>query len=518
MFCFSLFISFISSIFIPYEATETGKIGFLTKDTFNEVYNFERFMLLVIDENAREADIYKTSFAVASTTVSRNCEFAYVSSMDVPEITQNVSLSAPFGIYFNKGEQICVFDIPIEESLVIAQVNFLLNSPQVVQSYSELNSYISNLDYTIISRVKLSDDAYNLMIENMEDMTTCGILLASNEVFSEMGFEKENFLLFRRDDTAILPFNGTSEGIIDIIIPMYFQATFEDIINDVGVDVVFFTPQYKESDTFHDVFFNLAQKYKGEFNFRILTEENFILSDILLGRDLTTIPATAVADPYLQYYFDTHEFDGLEINKEWEEKMTSFLDRIKINEVKVLNLSEPIPTHEEPDQITKIVGNTFLDFINDTQRDVFVMFGSRETYNGLDVLFNNIIDELNMPDKVKFGKIDVFRNKCNYEYVYKMPQLALYKKGENLEPITFLGMNDEKHYKLFIKENTGIDVEVENLTEQECLFDKFYIKTQYVNAKKLHNHVQSYLQHLEQICPSNDEDNNATLEDSTNEL
>ena len=524
MFLVSLFFSLISSIFIPYEATETGKIGFLANESFNEVFQYERFMLLVVDENAREVEISKTSFAVASTTVSKKCEFAYISVKEIPEITEKIYLDLPYVIYFKKGEKQCAFDLPIEESLVISQINYILDGPtKIANSISDLNKFVSNLDYTIISRVQFSDDAYNLMIDNIEDMTTCGILLATNEVFNETGFDNENYLLFRRDDTVLLPFNGTSEGITDIIMPLYFQATLEDFQYDKGMSVVFMTPEYKESDTFHDIFLTFAEKYKDDFNFRIITEENFHIADRLLGRDLEIVPDTAIADITEGTYYDTHEFDGLEINETWKEKMTTFLDKIKAGQIEKSYLSEPIPTQDEIDQdeITRIVGKTFADFINDTEKDTFVMFGTKETYRGLDVLFNNIIHDLNMSDKVKFGAIDIFRNSHkDFPFLVQIPHIELYKKGENRETRKLFGNNDEKHYKLFIKENTDIDIEVEQLNEQECFFDKIYVNSKlqtYDNATK--EEALRYIQRLEKICPSDESDeNNNSIKDSTNEL
>ena len=521
MLLLSFFFASVSSIFVSSQRTTTG-LFYFTKDLFDEIQNSERFMLLIIEPDSRDAEMSKASFALAATTATKPCDFAYSSIQEVYDLIGAIPFEPPFCVFFKKGVQICGFEIPVEEALVIAQVNFLLDGPsKVANSLTEINQHITSLDYTIIARVQNSDDAYNLMVSEMQQMTTCGILLASNAAFNEMGFDNESFLLFRREDTVIVPFNGTKEGLEDAMVPLYFQTVFEDFRYFTGTSIVYMQPDFHDNDDFHKIFLSVAEKYQ-DFHFRILVEDEFHLAERFLGRPTEEFPETAICDPIAGFYYDTREISGIPVNQTWSEKVTSILDSIIEGNLTKTYLSEPIPEGQTaPNDFTKLVGKTFGDFINDTEKDVFVMFGTPDSFRNIDETFNDIINEINAPDKVKFGTIDIFLNSHeNFPEMIQIPHLELYKKGEKRETVKLIGPADPNHLRRFIKENTDLPIEAPELTEEECSYDLMFLHANLQSySKNVIDDVNKLIEKLKTICPRSAETMETnTTDDQTQEL
>lgn len=468
---FFFLFSLVASTFITFDGKDMGAIDVFNNESIHQVIELGGdFALLVVDDDySQESYIARNIFASAASAFVESILFGLINAKHIPEYLENCELKAPFILCFRGGEVITGFEAALDDNYCIFQIKSIFLEPkEFVPSLDELNSYVTNLDYTIIARGKSYYDAHNMMLNVLPDLETCGIICAKDSVFKEMGMADASFALFRRDDTVIVPFENSTESLLYASKTYYSYFDDDDFTTKDTIFAAVIQPEeLKEDDEFHENMLKVAEKFPN-FRFGICDDTTTPYTERVIDHKFGEFPDFAVFNYEVGFFYPTSQFAGIDINSTWADMVIDLLTGIENGTVKKMFLSEEIPETQEDPLYTKLVGKTYKEFINSTDKDAIIMYIEGESSKGKSEIFQKVAHELNESgiDSIRFAHINILSNSDDaIPELVQMPHVEYYKHGAN-DSVPMFSHLDEQGLKRFIKKNSGLNIEVEEITPE----------------------------------------------------
>ena len=472
---FFLFISLVFSVFIPYESTDIPALDYYNNETLNEVFDSSNeFVLLVVDESDDETSDKsydaKDVFAIVASEFSSDLDFGFTELKYVPEYAEDFDLDAPFIVCMRDGGIVAAFSADINENACIEQINSLYFEPKsVATDIEELNMQIKNTYYTIIARENTYYDAYTAMINSFPSIGLCSIILATDDVFEQMGMSDAFMALFRKDDTVIAPCENSTESLLNATVPYYTYISDNDLSdNEREIAAIIIPDDFAIDDEFRDNLLNVAEMFP-DFKFGITNEKLLSIITSVVDHEIVSSPDFAVFNYDLGYFYPTSNFSGISINETWSNMVVDLLTGIENKAVPMLYMSEEVPEEQEDPLFTKIVGKTFKDFIYNKEKDSIIMFVEGDKNDENLEVFRQLAYDLNESEinSIQFGYTDIFTNSdSEFPEFIRLPHVEFYRKGNKHSTPMF----DHTNYnglRRFIKSAGKVNIEVQPISEDE---------------------------------------------------
>ncbi|OHT03964.1 hypothetical protein TRFO_28617 [Tritrichomonas foetus] len=505
MFLFSLL-----SIFIPYEATHYPIIFPFNESEFQSfcVRSGTVVTLVLPDSKTRETENAIALFTEAIPEFSEKSQFAIVTQSQIPNLASSFHYPGIYMILLNKARISLSCPFPTDELALATTLYFWTTSPHAASTtVKELYSSLGPTKYAFILRDEQINEGFNPLMQFISLYGSTEMVIATNKVFEELQMEKFKFLLFRRDDSSIVPIENLTdfEYFKKLGKPDFGVITEDDLVskNLTFIGLLANVLDLKAMDTLHDI----APEYKA-----VHITGNFIRAvEATMRRSIEYLPDVIVFNYESGFYYpNNNSFSGLYLNSEkWLNSVKNYINQIRNNEIKPEFFSEPLPEYNESEALHRIVGSNFAEFVDDPNNDVLVFFKSEDQSNYIE-MFKQVADDVlgNGTENIKFGFIDPYENSSPrfFPLLIQMPHAELYLRGNKFDSEPLFGEMSRDSILRFLNMNTKINLEFNKLTKEEALREMDSIMSQFQQMpsylqKKAINYIKQVLTPITEIDP-----------------
>ncbi|KAH0793576.1 protein disulfide isomerase [Histomonas meleagridis] len=496
--------SFSLSIFVPYENTAIPAVMQLNEITFSDFKPKREVLISMIipDNSFDETQMFLLTFAKVASFFSRIAEFAYFKLNEAQSIMAAIPVQAPALVLFFNGR--LAFSCPFpstEKELIFLISSWLDPNNKVTETTEELYNLLGNVKLSLICEPRNGAQASFLVTRTLPYIDSCNVILSSRKVMDEVGLNGSDYGLFRLKDMTILPIGHTTTSLYNSSRPYYSHIDSNTMKTRNEIFGVYIDEQYNE--TIHNKLYEIGENNK-EFMIGVLEAKDIKYVKDVVRKGNITIPTFIVFSYINGFYYPTNETFNIADN-DFTIKVNEYLHKIKNNEIKRKYYSEKIPKKQEYEYVTKIVGKTYSDFLNDNENDVAVLYYDPQNHKKHLLEFIEAAKIIyNGKNNIKLGYINVRDNSSPvpFPYVVNSPHLELFPllNKTNSEPM--FETPSKKSYLRFIKKHMSLpnSIDVEPITKNEAQIElfAFSMRTQKLPQRQREK-AKIYLESLEEL-------------------
>jgi hypothetical protein len=406
-----------SSVFLPFSQTNPPAIPYLTEgfiEYFEPTSQSLVGALVSEGDSLLEARILM-SLAEANVVFGDHADFACFTTTGAPNIARFIPFDPPALLFFYEGRFSASVAFPDDDDVLGHQiVDWLDPNYEFIDSAARIWRHLGNMPLTLLVRDNSCSTASYLVAQALRYLRGCSILRLTSAAFSDLGFENETHLLFRKSDMTIAPVKGTIGGLINGSFP-YFQHFEPEMFRQQGLFGTYFDAHY-DPDV-HERLYALGERFT-DVRFGVLTPEDFWCVE-RFNQSSINVPDFLLFDYQLGISYPTHAMRINITEPAWQERAIEYVEHVLHEEIDPKYLSEPVNRSENRGVVTKLVGTTYEEFTSDRDHDIvlFYYFSSIDSAN-ITAEFQAAADEVvrNGTTTMKFGFINTERNSCPHRF------------------------------------------------------------------------------------------------------
>jgi hypothetical protein len=303
----------------------------------------------------------------------------------------------------------------------------------------------------------------------------CNVLLVRGSVFKDLGFEKEECLLYRHTDRTLVAVRPKLADIYNASFPWGGKLSAEDF--DHARLIGGYTDE-KYDPVRHALLYELG-KQLPDIRVGVLERADFDNIGRLVP-PVGVVPDFLIMEYYKGAYFPFDGMKGLDISDErWLKRALEYGQGVVNRSIEEKFVSEIASKVSNRGSVTRVTGETYREFVEDPERDVVMLFyaafdsGNVDTA-ALEAAAKAMLDE--GIETVKFGFINAFRNacRCRMPTMAWNPQLNLFRADNKTQPVPYLGSMNRGAILRFLKEYAAkpINAEVAHITADDAVREK----------------------------------------------
>ena len=457
---------FLLSAFVPFDILNAPSIPRVDKEDPSSFMG-EHDKVLLVDipegEEERHSDVYNAIEAVL--TVTNKPMPIFISSPDA----RFRSFSGSYGniTLMRRNQPPIAVPVPMGERHIISSLErFMTDIGDPIEDEDSLYKILGDFPYTLLCRPNESQEAIDYALQAAPFIGPVDVRIVTQDLLRKLGFENASLVMFRDEDESLSETELTLESVLRVSLPIYRILTVDDLENELCFAI---TAKYLTNDIKEFLF----EFGKNEIPFVIGFIPRPLRSVVsrVIGREFSQEPDVAFVHLGNSTYFQLSMFDSL-LNKtfntdEWLRAGNEFIRQYNANELIQMYPSEDIPT-EQISNVTKVVGLTYRDFINDPEHDV-VMFYMRPSCphcRKFIPTFEEFADECHSFESLKFGMIDIDANAVEGGFPFNLgvPHLVIFPAKAKADNRPIIGERTRGTFITFINQfgSTRIPLEASN--------------------------------------------------------
>lgn len=549
--CFLFFISFSSSVFVPFKKTLLPALQQLNATSFQNLKNDKKILVtLVLPDNIPiEQQTYMlTLFSSIIPIYSSIANFAFFLSRDVPPVLAKVPTAPPIVSIFFDGKLAIACPLPqTEASLAIFIGSWIDPEPKIIQTKEELYQSLASVPLALIVREgrdifsaydennqkdQVSNDIKAIMMlsETFPFIGTCIIVRISDILMIEITINNTdlngitNFALYRQSDRSIVPLENNkdmSATLYNATKPFYGQLTEMILTRSENVYAAYILPKSQRSQDINDgelfLTYGISSDKKYQQLFRFVVSENNtnrfisqIIRDAVSGPDFIVF---SYSDGY--YYPNDGSLKNLPItDKKWKEEAEKYLDSIINHKIQKKFFSQTLKDKNDGKKgsgLYKLVGTTYKDFVENPNKDVAILYVDNEDDNeakgAIDSL-SNTIDQIfkGKDDKeiesstISFGYININENSSplHYPIISSVPQFMLFPAKNKTDFRLMFSSFEMINFNRFLNKSMTLKPPTSNGEIEYIPYDKMSAQMESFYFSLKHRHLPLQYQKLGQ--------------------
>ncbi|KAH0787297.1 Thioredoxin family protein [Histomonas meleagridis] len=426
------FTSIVASIYVPISKTAKQNVPFYSIEKAKEIANKTKYFFL-LGYNPRESHDTINSFKRISGYFSghKDVKFAVLNPRDAKNFSKSHKVDLDCLFLFIGGEYITAYSYPNDDSTLLYLIDYLLY-PDItpIQTLRELATSIGSSPFSILTPETLYEDALSLHFRAAKVTGPINIYVLTDSLLEEIGLNSSTLGFFRTEDLAIVPQSKSTTDLYSNTFPVYVMLTSDDLTQDNVFIALVDDSLTREYDQF---LFSVGES-NPDFTVGFLTLELFLKLQRKMNIPLPNTPMMLFFNGLRRYTYNISSlFDTLysnEFNSSlWEVKCNEALDLLRNNSLERNIYSEEIPHEQENNNVIKLVGYTYDEFVNDPTNDVVIFYTSDEctVCNDFLNMFINVAQELNN-NSLKFGYINRNKNsvKSGFPIMHSLPHIHIF--------------------------------------------------------------------------------------------
>lgn len=496
MIFFFAFLLLTKSIFVPYHNTETPILLQFTDKELSYTKNLYRpFIVLVISYARSYNNEAVEIMSQMSLEFGEKVLFGLILDSQSKQIYEDIQkslnnqsqpLRPPFIAYYDVGRLIYCTNFIYDEVAISSTINFWLKGPKSVSNSEELFQSLGNTPISIISKKSMLKEAFNITSKALKFSGPIELIQAEDELFNTINLTDYNFAVFVDDDKSINGFSNLEDFF------KYSQPHFKVLNLNDATSNLYDEPENTVVSIFdtdlkieyNNTLYELKEKYPQYLYGLAHTNSLFELYSDYTHQKIENFPEFLIFNREEKFYYPLPE------NLKKSQNSISFIlgEYVKsVNDGKIqkVYMSEEInESISNENEVTKLVGKTFENFVNDTEKDSLIFFGVPDDYPYYYKYFMNAKKNISsLGINLKFGYIEPNRNSSPYRFpkIYSNPHIELYLKDGTMIPMLNI-INEEgilRFLHFFLPE--GNFILSTNFTNAQVRTEKYRISSIYKN-------------------------------------
>lgn len=525
MILFLLFISFSTSVFVPFKKTLLPALQQLNASSFQNFKSDKKILVaLVLPDNipAEQQTYILTLFSSIIPIYSNLANFAFFLSSDVPPLLAKVPVSPPLISLFFDGKLALACPLPqTEASLAFFVGSWIDPEPNLIKTKEQLYQSLSGVPLALIVRenkdfyssyaennqkdqVSLDIKAIMILSETLPFIETCIIVRISDVLMLELTVDNSNsndipnFALYRQSDRSIVPLPNNkdmSATLYNATKPFYGQLTDLILTRSEDIYAAYILPEGQNSEDINngELFLTYEissdEKYKQAFRF-VVSENNTNRFISQIVRDVVTGPDFIVFS-YTDGYYYPHDgtLKNLPItDNKWKYAAKRYLDSIIEHKIDKKFFTQTLKDKNDGKKgsaLYKLVGTTYKDFVENPNKDVAILYIDNEDNNeekGIIESLSNTIDQIfkGKSDKeiesstISFGYININENSSplHYPIISSVPQFMLFPAKNKTDYRLMLSSFEMINFNRFLNKSMTLKPPTSNGEIEYIPYDK----------------------------------------------
>ncbi|KAK8886251.1 hypothetical protein M9Y10_041711 [Tritrichomonas musculus] len=485
---------FVNSVYVPYHNTETPiLLQFTDKELAYSKNLYRPFLVLVINDYARanNEEVIRTISQI-SLEFGEKVLIGMMRESRANQIYediqkhlhgQNQFLYSPFIVYYDVGRPIYVTSLINDEVAITHTLNFWINGPKIVSNFKELMEALGNSPLSIISKKSALKEAFNITSKALITSGPVDLIQAEDDLFKMLNLPNHNFSVFVKEDMSINGFTNYDE-FLKYSLPHFKIFEQNDITSNIynqenDIVAIFDTNLKPE---YNNTLYYLKEKYP-QYLYGIVDKKSlFDVYSYYTHQDIKDLPAALIFNREKRFYYPLPQ------NLNNEPNMTSLLNKyvksVVEERIQKEYMSEELneTVSDIENDVTRLVGNNFENFVNDTETDSLIFFETPQNWPFYFKFFQYAQGNVSsLGVKMKFGYIDPTKNSSPYRFpkIYSNPLIELYLKDGTMIPM--LNIVNEEGIMRFLHffASDGNRIPATNFTSSQARSERYRISSVY---------------------------------------
>ena len=496
IFCILFYLS--ESIFVPYQNTETPILVRFTDKELSYTKNLYRpFILLVISD-------YSRSYNNEAIEIMAQMSLEFGEKVLIGLITESQSkqvyddirknlqnqtyiIRPPFIAYYDIGRLVYYTSFLYDEVAIANTLNFMLNGPKSVSNSEELLQTLGNTPLSIISKKSMLKEAFNITSQALKIFGPTELIQVDDTLFEAINLKDYNYAVFVKDDMSINGFSNF-EDFIESSRTHFKVLNLDDVTINVYDDAENTVVGIFDTDLkleYNNTLYELKERHPQFLYGLASTKPLFDLYSYYTHHEITKYPDFLIFNREEKFYYPIPE--TLKNNNNISIILNEYVNQVIEGNIQKVYMSEELnETNSKKDEngVTRLVGKTFEQFVNDTEKDSLIFFGIPENWPYYYKYFINAKENISSIGlDLKFGYIEATKNSSPYRFpkIYSNPHIELYLRDGTMVPMLNI-VNEEgilRFLHFFLPE--GNLILSSNFTESQARSERYRISSIYKN-------------------------------------
>lgn len=472
-FCFI----FSSSIFIPYEKTALPAILQLNEISFGNFTPTKSVLIALIipDCSFIEKQYYLNVFTEAMISYTNIAEFAYFKMDEAQTLVSSIPVQPPALVFFYNGHLVFSCKFPeSEKHLVFLLSSWLDQQNDVIKDVNELYGVLGNLDLSLITTIENGPEASFIVTNTLPYIDSCNVILVEKKVMDDLNI-KTKFGLFRNHDKTIVQVEGnTTMSLYNASKPFFNYLTPQIIQSRNNVFAIYIDDNLENNDLKYQKLYEIGEKHTN-LMVGVLDAKYIDVVEEVTKEKISNLPAFIVFSKNYGFYYP-NEIKGIDIeHPKWMESVNDYISKIMNHEIKSKYYSDAIPLNQEY-YITKLVGETYKEFVNDPEHDIGVLYiDSTTDINEYIQVAKEIYD--NGTKSLRLGYINIKENSSpeHYPLFVNFPHFEIFPLKNKTDSEPMFESKSKESYKRFIKQHMSLpnNIKMNEISQSDAQFELF---------------------------------------------
>ncbi|KAH0786696.1 protein disulfide isomerase [Histomonas meleagridis] len=405
---FGAFVVCALSIYVPFKKTRFSPLPY--KSPIGK-YIKEHSNVVVL--------IPKPSYELAKEFLAAQPLFPeasfYTAVDEIMEEYLNQKIETPCLAFFKDGELIGMSDPVSNEMSMLYTIDlFLKGKRPILNEQFEFVAALGGAPITIGSRANLTDHLVHLAKDIGHEIGSINVINLSDSLAESIDLKPNNCIIYRKTDKTLKSFNCTMEGLKQFSYPYVSRVDKSVLMRNDKTSVILITPSFNQHQ--YDFLYEFGKKYPDFSFIYVRSSDRDIIKEFTSDYYDTTSYYLEILNYKNGYRYDYSEILDKELIRNdfndtlLNESLTQILNKIRNSELKKTYRSERFSSYQNFNRpIKKVVGLTYHDFIDDTEKDTVLFFvslstKSKEYFSKVYKTADNLKSE-NKTEHIKFGMI-----------------------------------------------------------------------------------------------------------------
>lgn len=422
---FFLFISFIYSIFIPYNDPNPLYRTLSANEAEHLSRNVGEVLAVSLSADQQESEKIIHTLNIAAIYF-KDLHFCLLDPESAKNLTKESEIELPAVFLYIRGVIFASYPYPDEEESFLRLCKLIITPHEKpLTTLNELYSEIGANPFAIITPVDSYPLAKSLQYQISSQLGTVDVICIDQSLLNSLGMKDTPVAFLRKEDMSIVPIELTEESVFEAITPIYRVLMQSDITNDE--DIVFAMICDEFGDQERDFLYELGMRY-DDFVIGYGNQVSDYLEKFNHPLNGDAQHEIIVCNFPKGYFYNASTYFGHFHNlpfdtRNWVSASCKMLNDIKSGKLQPTFLTEdpPDPSENNP-YVPKIVGTTYEQFIMDPEHDVVILYKRDNCphctkFFPVFSAFAKECSDANLTF-IKFGFIDISRNAANIPFPY----------------------------------------------------------------------------------------------------
>lgn len=460
-----LFIWNSVSSFIPFSSTRNSLVP--TVDLSHISSTKTNFKKIYVGFKDGEDDNFIRSISIlnAAKIYQNKIKFYFLNDADASELANRNNVQLPALFLYEGRRFVSSCPYPDSDSAALHFYKLFANDvPKTCMNPGDLFPRIGNSPFTIICSPQSYMKARKLCLSASSQMGSMGLIPVTKNVFSYLGFKDDSLLLFRTEDSLFVEITYNIEELYSKSYPSFRYLMDSDLRGEGVVIFALIAPALTNeySDFLYEVGIN-----NEHFTVGYLPKNLHPYAQMVCRKEFTDKTVDIVIFSYDGgfYYPTSSEFNESFFRRpfditSWVSKSNRLLSKIEDGTIQYEFITEEEPPISD-DNLQKLVGTTYADFVNDSEHDVVILY-KRDNCEHCDKffpIFRDFSNNCTNITTVKFGWIDIIKNAARtpYPYMPGVPHVELFPAKGKSESVPIKGGHSSTALERLLKDEGSFE-------------------------------------------------------------